>query len=301
LAEQTAAAVIDGERKTVTALFPDLKGSTELMRALDPEEARALVALVLQLMMAAVHRYDGYVAQSTGDGIFAMFGAPVAHEDHPQRALHAALAIQEELRRYRAKTESTGRPALEARIGINKRVMGVSRVRIIHRLAQHLQAVARNLAMAKLVGKCPANRGRADAAGGRGFVGIEIVIIEAGKQDRTPGKPKRYVASQMKGTAQVSACRKHHNAAARRGSIDCPLQRYRITGNSITFRAELAHVVSIRVSRRGMLAPSQCRGPAQEQNRKNCCDSRQDSARAWLTRTREQPVAHYCALSMNRR
>src|SRR5215469_3410412 len=75
---------LDGERKTVTALFADLKGSTELMRDIDPEEARAILDPVLQLMMAAVHRYDGYVAQSTGDGIFAMFGAPVAHEDHAQ-------------------------------------------------------------------------------------------------------------------------------------------------------------------------------------------------------------------------
>ena len=80
---------LDGERKTVTALFADIKGSTELMRDLDPEEARAIVDPVLHLMMAAVHRYGGYVAQSTGDGIFALFGAPVAHEDHPQRALHA--------------------------------------------------------------------------------------------------------------------------------------------------------------------------------------------------------------------
>jgi class 3 adenylate cyclase len=70
------------------------------MRDLDPEEARAIVDPVLHLMMAAVHRYGGYVAQSTGDGIFALFDAPLAHEDHPQRALHAALAMQEELRRY---------------------------------------------------------------------------------------------------------------------------------------------------------------------------------------------------------
>ena len=99
---------VDGERKTVTALFADIKGSTELMRDLDPEEARAIVDPVLHLMMSAVHRYGGYVAQSTGDGIFAMFGAPVAHEDHPQRALHAALAMQEELRRYADRLRSGG-------------------------------------------------------------------------------------------------------------------------------------------------------------------------------------------------
>jgi class 3 adenylate cyclase len=98
------AQAIEGERKMVTGLFADIKGSTELERDLDPEEARAIVDPVLQLMMEAVHRYDGYVAQSTGDGIFALFGAPVAHEDHP-RALHAALAMQEELQTVGLKRE----------------------------------------------------------------------------------------------------------------------------------------------------------------------------------------------------
>src|SRR6202165_4181664 len=114
-----ASTMIDGERKTVTALFADIKGSTELMRDLDPEEARAIVDPVLQLMMAAVHRYGGYVAQSTGDGIFALFGAPVAHEDHPQRALHAALAMQEELRRYADRLRAEGKIPVEARVGVN--------------------------------------------------------------------------------------------------------------------------------------------------------------------------------------
>src|SRR6201982_2266871 len=100
-------------------LFADIKGSTELMRDLDPEEARAIVDPVLQLMMAAVHRYGGYVAQSTGDGIFALFGAPVAHEDHPQRALHAALAMQEELRRYADRLRTDGKIPVEARVGVN--------------------------------------------------------------------------------------------------------------------------------------------------------------------------------------
>ena len=79
------AEAVDGERKTVTALFADIKGSMELIEDLDPEEARRLVDPALKLMMDAVHRYEGYVAQSTGDGIFALFGAPVANEDHPQR------------------------------------------------------------------------------------------------------------------------------------------------------------------------------------------------------------------------
>jgi class 3 adenylate cyclase len=76
---------LDGERKTVTALFADIKGSMELIGDLDPEEARRLVDPALKLMMDVVHRYEGYVAQSTGDGIFALFGAPVAHEDHPPK------------------------------------------------------------------------------------------------------------------------------------------------------------------------------------------------------------------------
>ena len=114
-----AAEIPEGERKTVTALFADIKGSTELMRDLDPEEARAIVDPALKLMMEAVHRYDGYVAQSTGDGIFALFGAPVAHEDHPQRALHAALAMQEELHRYADRLRADGKIPVEARVGVN--------------------------------------------------------------------------------------------------------------------------------------------------------------------------------------
>jgi len=117
--ENSAPGAIEGERKTVTALFADIKGSTELMQDLDPEEARAIIDPTLKLMIDAVRRYDGYVVQSTGDGIFALFGAPLAHEDHPQRALYAALRMQEELRRYSAKLRETGNLPLEARVGVN--------------------------------------------------------------------------------------------------------------------------------------------------------------------------------------
>src|SRR5712692_7266771 len=110
---------IEGERKTVTALFADIKGSTELMEELDPEEARAIIDPAIKLMIDAVHRYDGYVVQSTGDGIFALFGAPVAHEDHPQRALYAALRMQEELERYSARLREGGNLPIEARVGAN--------------------------------------------------------------------------------------------------------------------------------------------------------------------------------------
>jgi class 3 adenylate cyclase len=109
----------DGERKTITALFADLKGSTALIEGLDPEEARAIIDPALQLMMDAVHQYDGYVAQALGDGIFALFGAPLAHEDHPQRALYAALRMQEAMRRYADTLRAKGYPPLQMRVGIN--------------------------------------------------------------------------------------------------------------------------------------------------------------------------------------
>jgi predicted ATPase/class 3 adenylate cyclase len=108
-----------GERKLVTHLFSDLKGSTALIEGLDPEDARAIVDPALQLMMDAVHRYEGYVAQALGDGIFALFGAPIAHEDHPQRALYAALRMQEEMRRYSDRLREQGHPPLLMRVGVN--------------------------------------------------------------------------------------------------------------------------------------------------------------------------------------
>jgi class 3 adenylate cyclase len=109
----------DGERKTVTALFADIKGSLELMEDLDPEEARAIIDPALKLMIEAVRRYDGHIVQSTGDGIFALFGAPVGSEDHPQRALYAALRMQDEMRRYSTQLREAGNQPIEARVGID--------------------------------------------------------------------------------------------------------------------------------------------------------------------------------------
>jgi class 3 adenylate cyclase len=109
----------DGERKTITALFADIKGSTSLIEELDPEEARRIVDPTLKLMMDAVHRYEGYVAQSLGDGIFALFGAPIAHEDHAQRALFAALRMQEEMHHYSDAVRLEHGVPLQIRVGIN--------------------------------------------------------------------------------------------------------------------------------------------------------------------------------------
>ena len=122
LAEQAAMearGATDGERKTITALFADLKGSTALIEDLDPEDARHIIDPALQIMMDAVHRYEGYVAQSLGDGILALFGAPVAHEDHPHRALCAALRMQEEMRRYADTLRRAGGAPLQMRVGVN--------------------------------------------------------------------------------------------------------------------------------------------------------------------------------------
>src|SRR5262249_11958829 len=93
-------AALEGERKLVTVLFADLKGSMELLADRDPEEARKLLDPVLERMMQAVHRYEGTVNQVMGDGIMALFGAPLAHEDHAVRACYAALRMQESVAEY---------------------------------------------------------------------------------------------------------------------------------------------------------------------------------------------------------
>jgi class 3 adenylate cyclase/predicted ATPase len=108
-----------GERKLVTALFVDIINSTGLQQDLDPEEARAIVDPALQLMIDAVRRYGGHVVQSTGDGIFALFGAPIAHEDHPQRSLYAALRLQDEIRRYSEGLRAEGKQPIQIRAGAN--------------------------------------------------------------------------------------------------------------------------------------------------------------------------------------
>jgi len=114
-----ARGAVDGERKTITALFAEIKGSMELIEDLDLEEARSIIDPALQLMMDAVHRYEGYVAQSMGDGIFALFGAPIAHEDHAQRALFAALRMQAEGKTYAEQLRRDKGVNLQIRVGVN--------------------------------------------------------------------------------------------------------------------------------------------------------------------------------------
>jgi class 3 adenylate cyclase/tetratricopeptide (TPR) repeat protein len=115
----TSRTSLEGERKQVTVLFADLKGSMELLAERDPEEARQLLDPVLDYMMEAVHRYEGTVNQIMGDGIMALFGAPLAHEDHAVRACYAALRMQEALRRYTLELRRTHGVEVQIRVGMN--------------------------------------------------------------------------------------------------------------------------------------------------------------------------------------
>jgi class 3 adenylate cyclase/tetratricopeptide (TPR) repeat protein len=115
----TSKGALEGERKQVTVLFADLKGSLELLADRDPEEARKLLDPVLERMMEAVHRYEGTVNQVMGDGIMALFGAPLAQEDHAVRACYAALVTQESVRRYAGEVQRTQGIPLHVRIGLN--------------------------------------------------------------------------------------------------------------------------------------------------------------------------------------
>jgi class 3 adenylate cyclase/tetratricopeptide (TPR) repeat protein len=110
---------LEGERKQVTVLFADLKGSMELLADKDPEEARKLLDPVLERMMGAVHHYEGTVNQVMGDGIMALFGAPVAHEDHAVRACYAALRMQESVREYAEAVRRTDGVPIQIRVGLN--------------------------------------------------------------------------------------------------------------------------------------------------------------------------------------
>ena len=116
----TSRSALEGERKQVTVLFADLKGSMELLADRDPEEARKLLDPVLERMMEAVHRYEGTVNQVMGDGIMALFGAPLAHEDHAVRACYAALDMQTALHRYAEEVRRThGLGGVAIRAGLN--------------------------------------------------------------------------------------------------------------------------------------------------------------------------------------
>src|SRR5262249_41884950 len=115
----TSKSAIEGERKQVTVLFADLKGSMELLADRDPEEARKILDAVLERLMEAVHYFEGTVNQVMGDGIMALFGAPVAHEDHAARACYAALRMQDSVKRYAEDARQAHGVNVRIRVGLN--------------------------------------------------------------------------------------------------------------------------------------------------------------------------------------
>ena len=123
----TSKAALEGERKQVTVLFADVKDSMELLADRDPEETRSLLDPILEHMMEAVHRFEGTVNQVMGDGIMALFGAPLAHEDHAVRACYAALRMQETVKRYAEGVRRSEGVLIQIRVGLNSgKVVGRS-------------------------------------------------------------------------------------------------------------------------------------------------------------------------------
>src|SRR5215831_17764129 len=115
----TSKAALEGERKQLTVLFADLEGYMELLTDRDPEDARKLLDPVLERMMDAVHHYEGTVNEVRGDGITALFGAPIAHEDHAARACYAALRMREAVKRYADEVRRSDGPPPQIRVGIS--------------------------------------------------------------------------------------------------------------------------------------------------------------------------------------
>src|SRR5712664_2352547 len=115
----TSRAALEGERKQVTVLFADVKGFTAMSERLDPEEVHSIMDRAFEVILGAVHRYEGTINQFLGDGVMALFGAPIAHEDHSHRALGAALAIQRELGPLREEVRRAHRVEFRVRIGVN--------------------------------------------------------------------------------------------------------------------------------------------------------------------------------------
>jgi class 3 adenylate cyclase len=119
---------LEGERKQVTVLFADVKSSMELAESIDPEEWHRILDGFFQVLADGVHRFEGTVNQYTGDGIMALFGAPIAHEDHAQRACFAALHLADALRRYSEELKRTRGLGLSVRIGLNSGEVVVGKI-----------------------------------------------------------------------------------------------------------------------------------------------------------------------------
>ncbi len=124
----TSRSALEGERRQVTVLFTDVAGFTPLAEKLDPEDVHRIMDRCFEAITAEVHRFEGTVNQYTGDGVMALFGAPIAHEDGPRRAVHAALGIQRAIQNYGKELRAQGGPELQMRIGINTGPVVVGRI-----------------------------------------------------------------------------------------------------------------------------------------------------------------------------
>jgi class 3 adenylate cyclase len=142
----TEGRALRGERKEVTVLFVDVQGSTELAGALDPEEVHAVMDAAFEIMLDAVHRWEGTVNQFTGDGIMALFGAPIAHEDHARRACHAALGIQRGFAEHAARLRRDSGFGIQVRIGLNSGPVIVGAIGDDLRMDYTAQGLTTNLA-----------------------------------------------------------------------------------------------------------------------------------------------------------
>src|SRR5499426_4526379 len=123
-----ARSAIEGERRQVTVLFADIAGFTTLAEGRDPEDIHQVIDRCFELITAEVHRFEGTINQYTGDGVMALFGAPVAHEDSPRRAVHAALGIQRALRAYAEELQAQRGLALQMRLGLNTGLVVVGKI-----------------------------------------------------------------------------------------------------------------------------------------------------------------------------
>ena len=213
----TSKTALEGERKQVTVLFADLKGSMELLADRDPEEARKLLDPVLERMMEAVHRYEGTVNQVMGDGIMALFGAPLAHEDHAVRACYAALRMQEAVRRYSDELRRAQGVEVQIRVGaqLRRRRGALDRQRSPHGLHRRGpdHAPGGPHGAARGARQHPAHR--RDAAPGRGLrpghparPGADQGARRAGRGVRAGGGRRRPHPPRGRGAAGAHALRR---------------------------------------------------------------------------------------------
>src|ERR1700683_3579519 len=207
----TSRAALEGERKQVTVLFADIRGSMEFLANRDPEQTQALIGPVIEAMMEAVHHYDGTVNQILGDGIMALFGAPLATEDHAAHACFAALRMQENVKKYAEQVQQSHGIPLAIGVGLNS---GESVVRVIgNDLHMEYAAVGQTVHLAARIEQM-ANPG--------------LVLITAETMQLAEGyvDVKRLASAQVKGLADpipvyevigAGAAQTRLQAAARRG------------------------------------------------------------------------------------